>query len=107
MPELPFGGIGSSGIGAYHGKHTFDLFSHKRSVLKKNFVEIGNAVRYEPLDSELAAPLLYPSCSTPQSTSRGRSVWSTPSGWRGVEAGLQEVGFAGAMLHGVVRHNPL
>ncbi len=30
--ELPFGGIGSSGIGAYHGKHGFDLFSHKRAV---------------------------------------------------------------------------
>ncbi|HON79529.1 MAG TPA: aldehyde dehydrogenase, partial [Spirochaetota bacterium] len=35
-PELPFGGVGMSGIGAYHGKAGFDLFSHKKSVLKKS-----------------------------------------------------------------------
>lgn len=30
-PSLPFGGVGSSGIGAYHGKYSFDLFSHKKA----------------------------------------------------------------------------
>ncbi|MDP4157932.1 MAG: aldehyde dehydrogenase family protein, partial [Bacillota bacterium] len=34
-PHLPFGGVGSSGIGAYHGKGSFDTFSHKKSVLKQ------------------------------------------------------------------------
>lgn len=34
-PYLPFGGIGSSGVGAYHGKGSFDTFSHKKSVLKQ------------------------------------------------------------------------
>ena len=33
--RLPFGGVGDSGIGAYHGKRTFDTFSHKKSILKK------------------------------------------------------------------------
>jgi len=33
-PHLPFGGVGSSGMGSYHGKHGFDTFSHKKSVLK-------------------------------------------------------------------------
>ncbi|TEW53304.1 aldehyde dehydrogenase [Psychromonas sp. RZ22] len=33
-PHLPFGGVGLSGIGSYHGKHGFDCFSHKKSVLK-------------------------------------------------------------------------
>jgi len=33
-PHLPFGGVGSSGIGSYHGKHGFDSFSHQKSVLK-------------------------------------------------------------------------
>lgn len=33
-PELPFGGIGNSGNGAYHGKYGFQAFSHKRSVVK-------------------------------------------------------------------------
>lgn len=32
---LPFGGVGDSGIGAYHGKYSFDTFSHYKSVLKK------------------------------------------------------------------------
>jgi aldehyde dehydrogenase (NAD+) len=34
QPNLPFGGVGDSGIGGYHGKHGFELFSHKKSVLK-------------------------------------------------------------------------
>ncbi|WP_099158441.1 aldehyde dehydrogenase [Virgibacillus ndiopensis] len=34
-PHLPFGGVGSSGIGGYHGKYSFDTFSHKKSVLKQ------------------------------------------------------------------------
>ncbi|MUT65391.1 aldehyde dehydrogenase [Paenibacillus sp. NEAU-GSW1] len=35
-PELPFGGVGSSGIGSYHGRFSFSTFSHARSVLKKS-----------------------------------------------------------------------
>lgn len=35
VPGLPFGGVGESGMGAYHGKHSFDAFSHRRAVLKK------------------------------------------------------------------------
>jgi aldehyde dehydrogenase (NAD+) len=34
--ELPFGGVGESGIGAYHGKMSFDTFSHMKGVLKKS-----------------------------------------------------------------------
>lgn len=33
--HLPFGGTGTSGMGAYHGKHSFDLFSHHKSILKQ------------------------------------------------------------------------
>ena len=36
-PELPFGGVGNSGTGSYHGKATFDTFSHRKSVLKNSF----------------------------------------------------------------------
>lgn len=35
LPELPFGGVGESGMGAYHGKTTFDTFSHRKAVLFK------------------------------------------------------------------------
>ena len=33
---LPFGGVGNSGIGAYHGKYGFDTFTHYKSILKKS-----------------------------------------------------------------------
>jgi len=45
--ELPFGGVGDSGIGAYHGKHSFDLFSHKKAVLHRSFL-IEEPIRYAP-----------------------------------------------------------
>ncbi|KAG6721453.1 hypothetical protein I3842_03G112400 [Carya illinoinensis] len=44
---LPFGGVGESGMGAYHGKFSFDAFSHKKAVLYRSFT--GDAsVRYPP-----------------------------------------------------------
>lgn len=36
--HLPFGGIGASGIGQYHGKHSFDLFSHQKGYIKRSFL---------------------------------------------------------------------
>lgn len=37
-PYLPFGGIGHSGLGNYHGKWSFDTFSHKKSILNKSLL---------------------------------------------------------------------
>ncbi|MBD2570238.1 aldehyde dehydrogenase family protein [Anabaena lutea] len=37
ISSLPFGGLGDSGIGSYHGKASFDTFSHHKSVLKNSF----------------------------------------------------------------------
>lgn len=34
-PHLPFGGVGPSGIGAYHGKYSFETFSHRKSIMKQ------------------------------------------------------------------------
>ena len=36
-PNLPFGGIGNSGIGGYHGKYSFDLMSHTKPLVKRSF----------------------------------------------------------------------
>ena len=33
---LPFGGIGTSGMGSYHGKNSFDTFTHSKSIVKKS-----------------------------------------------------------------------
>lgn len=35
--DLPFGGVGNSGMGAYHGKYTFDTFTHKKSCLSRSY----------------------------------------------------------------------
>ncbi|GLT47130.1 hypothetical protein SLA2020_208450 [Shorea laevis] len=48
---LPFGGVGESGMGAYHGKFSFDAFSHKKAVLYRSFA--GDApLRYPPYTSK-------------------------------------------------------
>ena len=50
--KLPFGGVGHSGIGAYHGKHSFDTFSHRKSVVKKaNWLDIP--IRYAPYTDKI------------------------------------------------------
>ncbi|XP_050192681.1 aldehyde dehydrogenase family 3 member B1-like [Myiozetetes cayanensis] len=49
LTSLPFGGIGNSGLGKYHGKFTFDTFSHHRGCLHRNMgLEALNAPRYPP-----------------------------------------------------------
>ena len=45
--DLPFGGVGESGIGRYHGKAGFDTFSHQKSVLNKSFL-VDVKLRYAP-----------------------------------------------------------
>ena len=51
--RLPFGGVGNSGLGAYHGHYTFDTFSHKKGVVKKaNWLDIP--VRYAPYKGKLS-----------------------------------------------------
>lgn len=49
---LPFGGVGDSGIGSYHGKASFDTFSHYKSVMVKNFW-IDVKWRYAPYAGKL------------------------------------------------------
>jgi acyl-CoA reductase-like NAD-dependent aldehyde dehydrogenase len=50
--RLPFGGVGHSGIGAYHGSYSFDTFSHKKGIVKKaNWLDIP--VRYAPYQDKL------------------------------------------------------
>lgn len=46
-PDLPFGGVGPSGLNAYHGKASFEVFSHRKSVLRSGtFLDPG--VKYPP-----------------------------------------------------------
>lgn len=50
--ELPFGGVGSSGMGAYHGEESFRTFSHQKSILKKP-AGMDLPLRYPPYKSKL------------------------------------------------------
>lgn len=50
--RLPFGGVGKSGIGAYHGKLSFDVFSHQKAIVKKaNWLDLP--MRYAPYKEKL------------------------------------------------------
>ncbi|XP_070527545.1 aldehyde dehydrogenase, dimeric NADP-preferring isoform X3 [Cardiocondyla obscurior] len=41
VESLPFGGVGNSGMGAYHGKYTFDTFTHKKGCLIRNYNKLA------------------------------------------------------------------
>jgi len=50
--NLPFGGVGESGMGAYHGEDSFTTFSHQKSILKKSTL-IDLKIRYAPYGKNL------------------------------------------------------
>jgi len=52
VPELPFGGVGNSGMGTYHGAGGFRTFSHERSVLRRPF-RLDVPFRYPPYAGKL------------------------------------------------------
>ncbi|KAL5216403.1 hypothetical protein ABZP36_007804 [Zizania latifolia] len=49
IDSLPFGGVGESGFGQYHGKYSFEMFSHKKAVLTRGYL-IELTARYPPWD---------------------------------------------------------
>jgi len=50
--HMPFGGVGESGMGSYHGKWSFDTFTHRKSILKKSFM-FDVRIRYAPYKDKL------------------------------------------------------
>ena len=53
LNTLPFGGVGNSGMGGYHGWYSFDCFSHKKSVMvKKLSMEPTLSIRYPPYNDQ-------------------------------------------------------
>ncbi len=49
--RLPFGGVGESGMGRYHGKYSFDTFTHEKAVVKKG-IRPDIRMRYAPFTGE-------------------------------------------------------
>ena len=56
--SMPFGGVGASGMGAYHGKWGFDTFSHLKPVMKKA-CWLDLPMRYQPYKNKLYEKLLH------------------------------------------------
>lgn len=55
--EMGFGGVGESGMGAYHGKEGFDVFSHTKSIVdKKTWMDLP--MRYQPYNRGVYGKLL-------------------------------------------------
>ncbi|KAI1909601.1 Hexadecenal dehydrogenase [Ophidiomyces ophidiicola] len=55
IPTLPFGGVGESGSGCYHGRSSFDSFVHRRSITTTpSWVERVLAIRYPPYAGKLS-----------------------------------------------------
>ena len=52
VPDLPFGGVGNSGMGAYHGQAGFDNFSHLRSIVRRS-TAVDVKLRYAPYKGSL------------------------------------------------------
>lgn len=50
--HMPFGGVGESGMGGYHGRYSFDTFSHTKSVLKR-WAKPDVTLRYAPYDGKM------------------------------------------------------
>ncbi|HBS45372.1 MAG TPA: aldehyde dehydrogenase [Paenibacillus sp.] len=50
--SLPFGGVGNSGIGGYHGKHSFEVFSHRKSIVKRG-TRIDLGIVYPPYGNKI------------------------------------------------------
>ena len=46
-PDLPFGGVGNSGMGRYHGRNSFDAFSHRKGIVTSSTL-IDPGVQYAP-----------------------------------------------------------
>lgn len=53
VSSLPFGGVGDSGMGNYHGKASFDTFSHYKSVLRRSFW-LNSKLLYPPYKGKLS-----------------------------------------------------
>ncbi|KAJ7995101.1 hypothetical protein DPEC_G00241080 [Dallia pectoralis] len=77
ISSLPFGGVGQSGTGRYHGKHTFDQFSHLRACLIRSLgMERFNMVRYPPQNHQKASRIRLAMRTPLVDLSRGTYVWA-------------------------------
>uniref|UniRef100_A0A8C7K0G9 Aldehyde dehydrogenase n=1 Tax=Oncorhynchus kisutch TaxID=8019 RepID=A0A8C7K0G9_ONCKI len=77
LNSLPFGGVGQSGTGRYHGKHSFDQFSHHRACLVKSLgMERVNMPRYPPQNHQKARRVRLAMRTPLVDFSKGTYIWA-------------------------------
>jgi len=74
VPTLPFGGVGNSGTGAYHGKFGFEAFTHQRGVLDDGTPEILFNMRYPPMSKRKLGMVKLMALKSPRMMSQ--RLWS-------------------------------
>jgi coniferyl-aldehyde dehydrogenase len=81
LTETPFGGVGHSGTGAYHGKAGFDSFSHHRSVVGSDLPFSITSIASPPFSrpKALASSVCHPRGAAPDGASTHSSPGSTPT----------------------------
>lgn len=84
IPTMPFGGVGDSGQGAYRGKASFEVFTHRRSVVSTpTWMEKLLAMRYPPFTAKKLKQVLEMGAMKPNFDREGRTI-----GWGGWLAGV-------------------
>ena len=96
----PFGGVGTSGQGSYRGRHSFECFSHRRSVAAvPGWVEGALSIRYPPFTRDKVAKLRGLAAGRPNFDREGRVVVTW---WRRLVAG-GGLGMAGVLREFEIR----
>jgi len=96
VDTLPFGGVGPSGMGAYHGKLTFEVFSHKKSCMVKDLrLEKINDLRYPPYTERKLGWILWLAGKKPKETGAISTLVS-----------VKGVTVVGAIVGSVLAFNP-
>ncbi|KAI1764154.1 aldehyde dehydrogenase [Hypoxylon sp. FL1150] len=102
IATLPFGGVGESGTGSYHGRASFDCFTHRRTVVEvPGWMDKLLRVRYVPFSPTEFKRHLWMTGSKPGFDREGR-VLSGPSYWLWLVFGLGGPSAKGALLRWMV-----
>ena len=74
--QLPFGGVGPSGLGSYHGKHSFKAFSHRKACLQRSLATslLDGHLRFPPFDEGKATRLYWVMFKVPALLSKALPV---------------------------------
>ena len=102
IPTLPFGGVGESGTGAYHGVASFDTFTHRRTVVETpGWMEGLLRARYVPYDLAAWKQYQWINKKTPNFDREGNQIKGL-SYWTWMVFGLGGPSAKGALLRWIL-----